>query len=109
MAKRTPEEETIKEQIEDAAETAEEIAGPDKDEPKAEIEETRDMAEEIAGPEIDAAAVASGPDEVWIEYCDGRREKTSKQLAKRLVVRGKAKVIHQREQDDDRNDDNEKG
>ncbi len=68
-----------------------------KEELKAEIEEAAQIAEEIAGPTVDAAITNRDPDEVRIEYLDGRKGKktarVSRAVAVELVARGRAKVI----------------
>jgi hypothetical protein len=67
--------------------------GRDPDELKAEIEEAAEIAEEIAGPIVDQAATDTDPDEVRIRYIDGRTNKVSKAIAKELIARGQAELM----------------
>lgn len=67
-----------------------------KEQLKAEIEEAAEIAEEIAGPMVDAAMGPRDPDEVNIEYLDDRKIKTAKvsrAIAVELVARGIARVV----------------
>ena len=67
---------------------------PKKDEElAARIAEAAEIAEEIAGPVVDAARKPDDPDEVRIKYRDGRTNKVSRQIAVELVARGQARVV----------------